>query len=320
MTIMLGTMSFGEPGTREHPEINTVDQAREVLDVFQSYGHSRLDTARTYGEGTAEVLLAAVGWQERGLCVDTKLFPSAGHPLERGAGYTHSAADVRRGLLDSLKALDAERVETFFLHGPDRKHPFEETLEAVNNLRLEGRFQRFGLSNYPSWEVARICEICDRRGWPRPAVYEGHYNALMRRTEDELFPCLRYYGMSFHVYSPLCSGFLTGQYSRGVKVADIPNLHLRSLWNPLYFDGLDVLQAAAKKHGLTLPELCLRWLVHHSNLRQDLGDAILTGAANAQILESNLEQFEKGPLPDEVVKAVDAAWFACRAGAPKYWY
>ncbi|PVH94041.1 Aldo/keto reductase [Periconia macrospinosa] len=274
MTIILGTMLFGEPGActvQRTSRNNTPSQAREVLDVFQSYGHKRLDTARTYGEGSCEPLLAAVGWKERGLNVDTKLFPSAGHPLERGTGYTYSATDVRRGLLDSLKALGAERVETFFLHGPDRNYPFEETVEEVNKLLVEGL----------------------RRGWPLPSVYEGHYNGLMRRTEDELFPCIRHYGIAFHVYSPLCSGFLTGQYSRGIKVADIPNLHLRALWNPLYFDGLDVLQAAATKNNLTLPELCLRWLVHHSNC---------------------------GPLSEELVQAVDAAWFACRAGAPKYWY
>ena len=61
--------------------------------------------------------------------------------------------------MDSLKALKAEKVDMFYLHGPDRKTPYEDTLREVNKLHSEGLFQRLGISNYMSWEVAQICEI-----------------------------------------------------------------------------------------------------------------------------------------------------------------
>ncbi|KAI0140522.1 aldo/keto reductase [Xylariaceae sp. FL1272] len=315
MKIVCGTMSFGKEGTRGFPHINSVEEANKVLDVFQRHGHTELDSARAYGEGTTEELLGDVSWQKRGLKMDTKLYPTAGHTLEKTAGYTHKPEDVRRGLLDSLKALKADKIEMFYLHGPDRKHPYEDTLRAVNELHEEGYFSRFGVSNFMAWEVAQMCEIAKRNGWIQPTAYEGHYHALQRNVEAELFPCLRYYGMSFYVYSPLASGFLTGRVERG---QEITNLHLKYNWNPQYHDALDIIKPAAQKHGLTISETALRWLVHHSKLQTELSDAIILGAGSVKNLEANLTDLEKGPLPEDVVKALDDAWFVCKAGARPY--
>lgn len=249
--------------------------------------------------------------------MDTKLYPTAGHPLAKGVGYTHKPADLRRGLMDSLKALKADKIEIFYLHGPDHKNPYEDTLRAVNELYLEGYFNRFGVSNYQAWEVAQMCEMCERHGWIKPTAYEGHYHALQRRVEDELFLCLRYYGISFYVYSPLASGFLTGRYARGQPVT---NVHLKHLWNVGYDDAMDIIRPVAEKLGLTVAEMALRWLVHHSKLRQELSDAIILGAGSVKNLESNLTDLEKGPLDDAAVKALDDAWLVCKAHASKYWY
>jgi aflatoxin B1 aldehyde reductase len=60
-----------------------------------------------------------------------------------------------------------------------------------------------------AWEVAQICEICDRNGWIKPSVYQGIYNAIHRAVEPELFPCLRHYGMAFYNYNPLAGGVHT---------------------------------------------------------------------------------------------------------------
>ncbi|KAI0975217.1 Aldo/keto reductase [Xylaria arbuscula] len=315
MKVVCGTMSFGTANTRGSPHINNVEQAAQVLEVFQRHGHNELDSARAYGEGTTEELLGEVKWENRGLKMDTKLYPTAGHTLEKTAGYSHTPEDVRRGLLDSLKALKADKIEMFYLHGPDRKHPYEDTLRAVNELHREGYFNRFGVSNYMAWEVAQMCEISEKHGWIKPTAYEGHYHALQRRVEDELFPCLRHYGISFYVYSPLASGFLTGRYERGQPVG---NFHLQYHWNKDYYDALDVIKPVAQKLGLTVSEMALRWLVHHSALRRELGDAIILGAGSLGNLENNLTDLEKGPLPEEAVKALDDGWLACKGGCGKY--
>lgn len=114
--------------------------------------------------------------------------------------WTHSAADVRRGFEASMKALNTDRVEMFYLHGPDRSTPFEETLGEINKLHREGKFDRFGLSNYQSWEVAQICDIAEKNGWVKPSVYQGLYNAFQRSVEAELIPCLRHYVIALYAF------------------------------------------------------------------------------------------------------------------------
>jgi len=68
-------------------------------------------------------------------------------------------------------------VDMWYLHGPDRTTPYEVTMEAVDALYREGKFERLGISNYQAWEVARICEVCRAKGWKMPDVYQGESRA-----------------------------------------------------------------------------------------------------------------------------------------------
>jgi aflatoxin B1 aldehyde reductase len=142
--------------------------------VFQKHGHKELDTARVYGDGTTEVMLGELDWEKRGIIMETKLYPNAGKPMLAHEPYTHRPEDVRKGLLRSLEALKTRKIDMFYLHGPDRSTPFEDTLSEVNKLHKEGYFDRFGISNYMSWEVAKICEICEKNRWIKPT---GKYSS-----------------------------------------------------------------------------------------------------------------------------------------------
>ena len=119
----------------------------------------------------------------------------------------------------------------WYLHGPDRTTPFEITMKAVDELYKEGKFKRFGISNYMScvtfrtsyslccsmftfvrhrhrsWEVAEIVGICKANGYIQPTAYQGIYNAMHRKIEPELFPCLRKFGISFYEFNPCESPF-----------------------------------------------------------------------------------------------------------------
>jgi aflatoxin B1 aldehyde reductase len=244
--------------------------------------------------------------------------------------YTHSPEDVRLGLSRSLKALNCEKVDMFYLHGPDRVVSLEDTLRTVNELHQKGLFNRFGISNFQSWEVARLVEICDRNRWVRPVVYQGIYNALHRSIEPELIPCLRHYGIQLYAFQPLAGGFLTGRYRRDTSESEfepgsrfdpkIPHsaLHRGRYWNEAYFDAIEMIHGVAEKHGLTVAQVALRWLEHHSLMRE--GDAIIVGASSVRHTESNLKDLEGGELPEEVVRVVDEAWLKVKAIAPKYWH
>lgn len=347
LKVVFGSMTFGKPsGYRRDNQsfididinikdtlgarVHTAEDAGKIIDIFQQHGHREVDSARTYGNGSTEEILARLDWEKRGLIMETKLYPTRGGPLETGGSYDHTPSDVRRGLLDSLKALNTKHIDMFYLHGPDRKHPIEETLREVNDLHKEGYFDRFGISNYRSWEVAQMCELCRRHGWIQPTVYQGVYHALQRRIEDELFPCLRYYGISLYAFQPLAGGFLTGRYTRDQTEFEPGSrfdpkilqgkMHQGRYWNPAYFDALDVIKEAADKRGLTLGEVSMRWLKHHSQMSEELGDAVIVGASSTKHLEENLADLEKGPLPEDVAEAVEAAWPIVKGVAPKYWH
>jgi aflatoxin B1 aldehyde reductase len=244
--------------------------------------------------------------------------------------WTHRPEDLREGLMRSKAALKADKLDIWYLHGPDRSVPYEETLREVNKLYQEGHFERFGISNYMAWEVAQMCEICERNGWIKPTVYQGLYNALHRVVEPELFPCLRHYGLSLYCFNPLAGGLLTDRYHRDTEQVEPgsrfdPNRWQGRFtrvryWNDAYFDALDLLRPVAKKHGLTEAECALRWLTHHSLLKREHGDAIIVGASSAKQLEENLAACDKGPLPEDVVQALDEGWLKVKSVATKYWH
>jgi aflatoxin B1 aldehyde reductase len=87
------------------------------------------------------------------------------------------------------------------------------------------------------------------------------------------------------------------------------------------FEALRITEGVAQKHNLTLLEIALRWCVHHSELKTRVkggNDGIIIGVSSFSQLESNLADLEKGPLPEEVVKALDEAWMIAKATAPVY--
>jgi len=74
-----------------------------------------------------------------------------------------------------------------------------------------------------------------------------------------------------------------------------------------YFKAIEIIRPVAEKHGLTLLEVALRWMIHHSQLDFPKGDGVIIGCSSVEQLESNLTDFGKGPLPEEVVAALDVS-------------
>lgn len=91
-------------------------------------------------------------------------------------------------------------------------------------------------------------------------------------------------------------------------------------WTPAYFEALKIIEAATEKAGLTMAETALRWVSHHSMMKREYGDSVIIGASSVKHLQENLDDLEKGPLPDEVVKSLDEAWGAVKGEVYKYWH
>ncbi|KAJ9137482.1 Aflatoxin b1-aldehyde reductase [Pleurostoma richardsiae] len=327
LKVVFGAMTLGREGA-EQARVHDLKDCAEILDVFQRHGHNEVDTARTYGGGSSEEYLGQLDWQKRGIVMDTKLSPNAG--AAGGKAYTHKPETLKAALKESLAALNTEKVDMWYLHAPDRNTPYEDTLREVNNLYKEGYFRRFGISNYAAWEVAQICEICIRNGWKRPDAYQGVYNALHRAVEPELLPCLRYYGIALYEFNPLAGGFLTDRYERGTAEHEAGSRfdpsrnqgvsYRKRYWNDAYFDALDVVRPVAKRLGISTAEAALRWVTHHSQMKKEFGDAVIIGASSAAQLEENLVNLEKGPLPEEMVKAFDDGWAIIKGICKPYFH
>ncbi|KFY37462.1 hypothetical protein V495_07161 [Pseudogymnoascus sp. VKM F-4514 (FW-929)] len=334
LKVVFGAMTFGRPG-KVQARITELDDCSNTLDVLQKYGHNEIDTARIYADGTSEEYLGQLHLQDRGIITATKLSPLGRVPAMAAAFtikmYTHEPGDLKPALQDSLAALQAEKVNLLYLHGPDRGVPYEDTFRELNNLYSQGYFRRLGISNYPAWEVAQICEICIRNGWKKPDVYQGVYNSLQRNIEAELLPCLRKYGISFYAYNPLAGGLLTDRYKRaGTDSEDSGGRFVaqtwqsagyrQRYWNDAHFDALDKIRPLAQKLGIPTAEAALRWMNHHSALKREHEDAIITCASSAKQLEENLISLTKGPLPEELVQAFTDGWTTTKGVSAAYFF
>ncbi|KAF9555159.1 hypothetical protein EC968_009113 [Mortierella alpina] len=311
-------MTFGLESTDPDTTVCRVFGAKNVgplLEMFHTYGHTEIDSARLYCSGDTEKVLGQLPLGD--FKVATKVFPfSAG---------AHEAANLESSLRDALADLKAAKVDIFYLHAPDRSTPFEKTVKAVNDLHKEGLFERFGLSNFAAWEVAEICELCKRHGYVLPTVYQGSYNPIGRSIVPELLPCLKRYGIAFYAYSPLGAGLLSGKYSFEDEVIEgsrydpktaFGNYFRGRFWNRRNMEAVQVLVKAAQANNMTLVEASWRWMRHHSGL--DDKDGIVVGASSLAQLENNLLDLEKGPLPQAMIDAFDEAWLHVTATTTHY--
>lgn len=159
------------------------------------------------------------------------------------------------------------------------------------------------------------------------------YNAITRGIEPELLVTLRRFGLDIVVYNPIAGGILSGKY----KSDEVPKegrfsdsavsgkIYRSRYFNDGTWQAIEIIEKAIAKHpGLTMVETALRWCVHHSKLNMRHNgkgnDGIIIGASSVAQLESNLNDLEKGPLPEDVVKALDEAWAVKKATAPNYWH
>jgi len=207
----------------------------------------------------------------------------------------------------------------FYLHVADAETPLEETLAGVDRLYRAKKFKEFGLSNYLPFQVAQIYYICKINGYVRPTVYQGIYSLLTREVEDELFHVLRMLKIRFYAFSPLAGGLLVtkrkyeekpqeGRFSRAN--------YFDMLWKKNIFNEIEKFNNLCEKHNLSIREGAMRWILNHSKLSGEYGDAVILGASSVEQVKDNISITRGGPLPKELVKEIDQIWIRLsRVGA-----
>lgn len=335
--IYMGTMTFGWNQTSQ-----TVDEtiALEMMHRFvksNSAIHDThihpIDTARIYAGGNTESILGSTLQTLRGLMAKDASLPgnaylSIGTKAHPSQPMGLSSEGIKRQFEASLKAMNLDRIDEFYLHQPDTENTLLESLQTLHQLVEDGYVSSIGMSNYHVSEMSRAFHLCDQYSLTKPSVYQGLYNPLNRVVEDELIPVLRENNCSFVAFNPLAAGLLTGKHQRtdidtSVKKGrfkDNPN-YLPRFFTPANFDGLEVIQKMCDKKGITIVEATYRWLLRHSILSEK--DGLLLGSSSISQLYQNLaccsSAMTLGPLQDCLLDAFDEAWEITKDGAFPYW-
>jgi len=305
--VCLGTMTFGA----QTDEKTALEMVSTCLDA----GVNFFDTANVYNAGASETILgrALRGRRDR-VALATKVAGKMGNsPDEVGL----SRAAIHRGIEDSLRRLQTDYVDIYYLHWPDYAVPVEESLEGVAQLIREGKVRNIGVSNYAAWQVCRMLWLGEQNSVPPIAVTQPMFNLIARGIEQEFLPMCREFGLATVVYNPLAGGLLTGKQKFEAPLPgtrfDLMKGYLDRYWHEANFNAVQELTAIAREANRSLVSLALNWVLHHSP-----ADCLILGASKLPHLQENLSAIDDGPLPTDAVAACERVWGRLRGPSPKY--
>jgi aryl-alcohol dehydrogenase-like predicted oxidoreductase len=146
------------------------------------------------------------------LVISTKfygnLFP--GDPNGGGASRKSLVAACH----ESLRRLQTDYIDLYWMHAWDRHTPIEETLRALDDLVRAGKIRYLGFSDTPAWKVAQAQTLAQLRGYAPLVALQLEYSLLERTVEGELIPAAQELGLGVMPWSPLKNGALSGKYTR----------------------------------------------------------------------------------------------------------
>lgn len=275
--IGLGSNRFGSDKVPQVEVTRIIDAALEV-------GVNFIDTANVYNRGASEETLGeALKGRRNRVVVATKFSrPQRDGPNSEGASRYHMMQAVEA----SLRRLQTDHIDLYYVHRWDETTPIQETLRALDDLVRAGKILYVGASQFASWQLAHANVLAELRGWTPFVVIQSHYHMLERRVEREILPYCRAQRIGLIPYFPLAGGFLTGKYhkgeppppgSRGEKVA-----YVQKYMSDGNFDMVAKLTAWAENRGRGMNELAQAWLLAHPQVC-----AVISGATAAAHVISN---------------------------------
>jgi aryl-alcohol dehydrogenase-like predicted oxidoreductase len=178
--ITLGTMMFGD----QTPE----NVAKRITDKAFAQGINFIDTANNYNGGASEEVVGRLIADRRAQWVLATKFinpnPGSDGPNNKGA----SRNNVIQSVDASLRRLNTDYIDLFYLHREDIDTPVEETLRALSDLIRAGKIRTYGLSNHRAWKLAEFSRTADLLGIERPSASQPLYNLANRQIESEHLP------------------------------------------------------------------------------------------------------------------------------------
>jgi aryl-alcohol dehydrogenase-like predicted oxidoreductase len=187
-----------------------ISAIRHALDL----GINLFDTAQGYGFGASERLLGKALREEISNDRDSVVIATKGGIRPDSGGRDASAAYLRRGVEESLRALGVDTIDIYQVHWPDENVPAEETAGALQELVEAGKIRYVGVSNYDAKQMADFSAV-------RPVdTLQPPYHLFRRGIEAEILPYAIKHNIGVLAYSPLASGLLTGRFDENTTFED----------------------------------------------------------------------------------------------------
>lgn len=286
--IGLGTNAVG--GHNLYPNLD--EQAgRDLVRVALMNGINFLDTAYIYGPKRSEELVGEV-WSETVEREEVILATKGAHQLIDGKAVMNNSPEfLKQAVEDSLKRLQTDYIDLYYIHFPDETTPKDEAVAALAELKAEGKIRAIGVSNFSLEQLKEA----NKDG--HVDVYQGEYNLFKRDAEKEILPYIREHGISFVPYFPLAAGLLAGKYDGDTKFDDLRK-NDPLFQEDVFKDNLakvDLLRPIAEAKNAEVAHIVLAWY-----LTQDGIDAIIPGAKRADQVTDTIRTLDVELTEDEI--------------------
>jgi aryl-alcohol dehydrogenase-like predicted oxidoreductase len=292
--ICLGTMTFGNGADQ--------DGATKMVNTALDAGLTFFDTANSYVGGTSETMLGvALKGKRQDAIVASKFFnPMGGRPNDSGNSRLH----IKQQIEGSLKRLQTDYIDVYYVHHVDHTTPLDEVLRALDDLVRDGKILYTACSNYEAWRLMEAMWISDTKGWERFSCYQPQYSLVVRDIDEEIVPAIELKGLGCVAWSPLASGYLAGKYMPGsLKVQGTRSAEgwgfQSKFFAPNHEEILQTLLDVAKELGKTPAQVALRWVMDKPFMT-----SAIVGARNAEQLADTLKA-GGWTLPQEAFERLD---------------
>ena len=295
--LCLGAMTFGE----DLGWGSSVEESQQIIDRYIELGGNFIDTANFYTKSHSEKIIGDhVGRhpaRRDRLVIATKfsgnLYP--GDPNGGGSGRKSIVGACE----NSLRRLQTDYIDLYWLHNWDVHTPIDETMAALDDLVRAGKVRYLGVSDTPAWKVAEANVTARFRGWSAFIGLQIEYSLLERTVEQELVPMARELGLGITPWSPLKSGALSGKYTRknaGQVKAD-RGFFLDPFLNEKTYALVDELEVIAKAHDSTVARVALAWVQAQPGVTLDDHRRAAARAARGQPEGARREAHRRGAAP-----------------------
>jgi aryl-alcohol dehydrogenase-like predicted oxidoreductase len=283
----LGAMTFGE----DLGWGSSVEESQQIIDRFIELGGNFIDTANFYTKSHSEKIIGDhIGRHSARrdrLVIATKfsgnLYP--GDPNGGGSGRK----SIIGACENSLRRLQTDYIDLYWLHNWDVHTPIDETMAALEDLVRAGKVRYLGVSDTPAWKIAEANVTARFRGWSAFIGLQIEYSLLERTVEQELVPMALEFGLGITPWSPLKSGVLSGKYTRrnaGQIKAD-RGAFADSFLNEKTYAIVDELAGIAKTHESTVARVALAWVQAQPGVT-----STIIGARRLAQLEDNVKALD----------------------------